>query len=79
MVCGNRPTAYSFRHSFIDEMKQHGAEESVVAQIVGHEPANITLGRYGKKYPVKLLRKKIQQVKYGLEDIGMVNGADVVR
>ncbi len=35
-IAGKRPTAYSFRHTFIDELKQLQIEESMVAQLVGH-------------------------------------------
>jgi integrase len=47
-IAGKRPTAYSFRHTFIDELKQLQIEESMVAQLVGHVYHNITYGRYGK-------------------------------
>jgi integrase len=67
MNSGDRPTAYSFRHSFIDEMKQQEIDESIVAQIVGHETKNITFSRYGKKYPISLLVKKLKRVKYDIE------------
>jgi len=67
MSSGDRPTAYSFRHTFIDEMKQQEIDESIVAQLVGHEAANITFGRYGKKYPISLLVKKLKRVEYDIE------------
>lgn len=43
-----RPTAYSFRHTFIDELKMAEVAEHVVSEIVGHAHPNITYGRYGK-------------------------------
>lgn len=67
MPSGSRPTAYSFRHTFIDEMKQQEIDESIVAQLVGHECQSITFGRYGKKYPISLLLKKLKRVKYEIE------------
>ncbi len=54
-----RPTAYGFRHTFIDELKQKGIEESLVAQIVGHTHQSMTFGRYGKKYPIQMLASTI--------------------
>ena len=66
MPCGHRPTAYSFRHTFIDAMKQQEIDESIVAQMVGHEVSSITFGRYGKKYPISLLMKKIKKIDYRL-------------
>ncbi len=52
---GIRPTAYSLRHTFIDELKQAYVEEHIVAQIVGHKLEGMTFGRYGKMLPVELL------------------------
>ncbi|EOG7786252.1 tyrosine-type recombinase/integrase [Vibrio fluvialis] len=52
---GNRPTAYSFRHTFVDELKQADVEEHVVAQIVGHKNTSMTYGHYGKQLPVEKL------------------------
>ncbi|MEH6463742.1 MAG: tyrosine-type recombinase/integrase [Shewanella psychromarinicola] len=65
-VAGKRPTAYSFRHTFIDELKQLQIEESMVAQIVGHVYHNITYGRYGKQYDVKALKPVVDKVSYTL-------------
>ncbi|MEH0716204.1 tyrosine-type recombinase/integrase [Vibrio alginolyticus] len=52
---GNRPTAYSFRHTFVDELKQANVEEHVVAQIVGHKNTSMTYGHYGKQLPAEKL------------------------
>ncbi|MBE5187171.1 tyrosine-type recombinase/integrase [Vibrio parahaemolyticus] len=52
---GNRPTAYSFRHTFVDELKQANIEEHVVAQIVGHKNTSMTYGHYGKQLPAEKL------------------------
>ena len=59
-----RPTAYGFRHTFIDELKQKGIEESLVAQIVGHTHQSMTFGRYGKKYPIQTLASVIENVRF---------------
>ncbi|MGI2176286.1 site-specific integrase [Shewanella sp. OMA3-2] len=65
-IAGKRPTAYSFRHTFIDELKQLQTEESMVAQLVGHVYHNITYGRYGKQYDVKTLKPVVDKVSYTL-------------
>ncbi|MCW3171137.1 tyrosine-type recombinase/integrase [Shewanella subflava] len=65
-TAGKRPTAYSFRHTFIDELKQRQIEESLVAQIVGHAYQNITYGRYGKKFDVKTLKPVIDSIQFEL-------------
>jgi integrase len=59
-----RPTAYSFRHTFVDELKQAGVEESMVAQLVGHTHFSMTFGRYGKKYPLQKLAMTIEKLGF---------------
>ncbi|MGR6834469.1 tyrosine-type recombinase/integrase [Aliivibrio wodanis] len=59
-----RPTAYGFRHTFIDELKQKGIEESLVAQIVGHTHQSMTFGRYGKKYSMAKLSEVIDLITF---------------
>lgn len=55
----NRPTAYSFRHTFVDELKQHEVDESIVSELVGHQNQSLTFGHYGKKYQMNLLKKHL--------------------
>ncbi|MCL1115575.1 tyrosine-type recombinase/integrase [Shewanella basaltis] len=65
-IAGKRPTAYSFRHTFIDELKQLQIEESMVAQLVGHVYHNITYGRYGKKFDIKTLKPVVDKINFEL-------------
>ncbi|NES63022.1 tyrosine-type recombinase/integrase, partial [Vibrio parahaemolyticus] len=64
-----RPTAYSFRHTFIDELKIANTPEHIVAEIVGHAHPNITFGRYGKQANIQQLNEAVNkfpsvEVKY---------------
>ncbi|OBT12740.1 hypothetical protein A9264_15910 [Vibrio sp. UCD-FRSSP16_10] len=59
MKSGARPTAYGFRHTFIDDLKQKGIEEYQVAEVVGHANHNMTYGRYGKKLTLPKLKAVI--------------------
>lgn len=64
-----RPTAYSFRHTFIDELKIANTPEHIVAEIVGHAHPNITYGRYGKQAKIQQLHEAVNsfpvvEVKY---------------
>lgn len=52
---GKRATAYSFRHTFIDELKRANVQEHLVSQIVGHQYQSMTYGRYGKRLDPELL------------------------
>jgi integrase len=63
---GSRPTAYSFRHTFIDEMKQKNISEHITAQIVGHTYDRITYGHYGKTLDIETLREYINQIHYDI-------------
>lgn len=58
---GQRPTAYSLRHTFIDVLKQQGVAESTVADLVGHNHASMTFGRYGKQTNLKRLLDAVNQ------------------
>lgn len=59
---GDRPTAYSFRHTFIDELKKADVPEYEVAEIVGHVNSNMTYGRYGKKLDLNRLVQTINSM-----------------
>ncbi|EKF9426734.1 tyrosine-type recombinase/integrase [Vibrio cholerae] len=64
-----RPTAYSFRHTFVDELKMADTPEHIVAEIVGHAHPNITFGRYGKQANIQQLNEAVNkfpsvEVKY---------------
>ncbi|MGR5268874.1 tyrosine-type recombinase/integrase [Vibrio astriarenae] len=56
-----RPTAYGFRHTFIDHLKQLGVEEYQVAELVGHVNPNMAYGRYGKKLTLHALKDVIEK------------------
>ncbi|RTR37534.1 site-specific integrase [Shewanella canadensis] len=67
MKPGSRPTPYGFRHTFIDELKQHEVDENIVAELVGHKNQKITFGRYGKKYKISLLKKYVDVISYDID------------
>ena len=56
--CGiNSPkkTFHSFRHTFITAMKHKVANISVLHELHGHALEGMTMARYGKKYPPRVL------------------------
>ncbi len=61
-----RPTAYGFRHTFIDELKQQGVPEHITAQLVGHGNNSMTYGRYGKRLPLSQLAEVVNGISYEL-------------
>uniref|UniRef100_UPI0011B819CD tyrosine-type recombinase/integrase n=1 Tax=Vibrio kanaloae TaxID=170673 RepID=UPI0011B819CD len=62
-----RPTAYSFRHTFIDELKRSGVPEHIVSQIVGHRHNSMTFGHYGSVLEPEHLRDAVNNFKLSLE------------
>lgn len=61
-----RPTAYGFRHTFANELKQAGIDERISAEIMGHSTKGITFTRYGK--PASLSKKFEQMRKISFEE-----------
>ncbi len=57
---------HSFRHSFLDTIKNTEAEERVIEEIAGHSLTSLSLGRYGKPYKLGIKLKAINKVNYGL-------------
>lgn len=59
---------HSFRHTFTDELKQAGVQESIIAEIVGHtNEGSETMGRYGKRYQPRVLLNALMLLDYGVE------------
>ena len=58
---------HSFRHTFIDHLKQKGVAIDKIAALVGHEDQSMTSGRYGKQYGADLLLEVVKLVDYDLE------------
>ncbi len=59
---------HSFRHTFINALKQARVDTEMLAQVVGHETGSITLERYGKKYgPALLLEEVVKKLHYDVD------------
>lgn len=55
---------HSFRHTFINELKQNDVSKEKIAALVGHEDESETFGRYGKKFHSKSLYKVIENLSF---------------
>jgi len=71
----SRPTAYSFRHTFIDELKQRNVAEYEVAELVGHINSNMTYGRYGKNISLERLLQIVNLVELSNRTIKDIDDA----
>jgi len=60
---------HSLRHTFVNELKQLGIEESLAASLAGHSSSGITFERYGKDYSPSVLKDVIERLNYTLPDI----------
>ncbi len=58
---------HSFRHTFINNLKQQHLDENVISELVGHSTGSITLGRYGKAYFVDIKLETINKLNYDVE------------
>jgi len=65
-ITSPRLTFHSFRHTFIDALKQAGVEELTIRELVGHANPSITTGRYGKRYAVGHLVKAVGCIAFPL-------------
>ena len=63
---------HSLRHNFTNNLKQHGVEESKIAELVGHSVASITLSRYGKPYEPQVLLESLKLLDYGIDIFELV-------
>ena len=61
---------HSFRHTFINHLKQQGADPIVMQELGGHEFQGETLSRYSKKFePAPLYERGIKFIDY--EGLGL--------
>lgn len=63
-VAGQRPTAYGFRHTVIDELQQRDTPEHAVADLAGHSKIGFTYRHYGKKSTVQRLQAVVEQLDF---------------
>ena len=64
--CGEMDTRlpfHSLRHTFVNELKQQGETEFVIAQLIGHSNGSITMGKYGKEYEVGVLSLAVEKLR----------------
>lgn len=59
-IIDSRKTFHSFRHTFIDDLRDAGTQDSLIKRIVGHEDSSVTFGVYGSRVPVKAMLSAIR-------------------
>lgn len=58
-----RKTFHSFRHTFIDDLRDAGVQDSLIKRIVGHEDSSVTFGIYGSRTPIKAMVEAMKHIK----------------
>ncbi len=66
-ITNSKKTFHSFRHTFIDQLKQLDVPDGKIQELVGHANHSITTGRYGKPYRPVALKEIIEVLDYGLD------------
>ena len=59
-----RKVFHSFRHTVINRLKQVGFQREHIAQLVGHENDDVTMGRYGKAFDVETMKTAIDALQF---------------
>lgn len=58
---------HSFRHTFINELKQKRADERILVEIAGHSNKSMTFGRYGKPYGLNEKQEVVNMLQYRID------------
>jgi integrase len=66
-IADPKKTFHSFRHTFIDQLKQLDVPDGKIQELVGHANHSITTGRYGKPYRPAALKEIIESLSYELD------------
>lgn len=61
-VTDPRKTFHSFRHTFIDDLRDAGVQDSLIKRMVGHEDSSVTFGIYGSRTPLKAMAAALQHI-----------------
>ena len=53
---------HRFRHTFSDELKQALVNANVIDELTGHAIRGETMGRYGKRFGVDILKEAVAKI-----------------
>lgn len=63
-ITSSKLTFHSFRHTAINQLKQRGASELAIKELVGHANASITTARYGKRFEPNVMRDVVNNLVF---------------
>lgn len=61
-ISDTRKTFHSFRHTFIDDLREAGVQDSLIKRMVGHEDSSVTFGIYGSRTPVRAMAEALNHI-----------------
>jgi len=61
-ITNPRKTFHSFRHTFIDDLRDAGVQDSLIKRMVGHEDSSVTFGIYGSRTPLKAMAEALTHI-----------------
>jgi len=64
---------HSFRHTFINELKQKRADDRILVEIAGHSNKSMTFGRYGKPYGLIEKKEVVNLLDYQINIEGLMS------
>lgn len=64
-VIDSKKTFHSFRHLFIDELRDAGVQDSLIKRMAGHEDAATSFKVYGSRIPMTAMIEAIAHVDMG--------------
>ena len=71
---------HSFRHTFINYLKQNDFELDKIKQLAGHANTDMTFGTYGKRYePEKLYHDVISKIDYNIDLSHLKNSKYIIQ
>ena len=62
-ITDTRKTFHSFRHTFIDDLRDAAVQDSLIKRMVGHEDSSVTFGIYGSRLPLAAMRDALVSVQ----------------
>lgn len=61
-VSDPKKTFHSFRHTFVDDLREAGVQDSLIKQLLGHADYSVTFGIYGSRMPIKEMTRAIKKI-----------------
>ncbi|MBD9631412.1 site-specific integrase [Pseudomonas sp. PDM19] len=61
-VSDPKKTFHSFRHTFVDDLREAGVQDSIIKQLLGHTDDSVTFGIYGSRTPIREMTRAIRKI-----------------